>query len=126
MSDLRDTRPILRGRRARGTIERGLPPGYSVAAAVKELFDQAEYDRIDSRHIDLASIRVSTEDDGTIVATARLGSLATEPEYPGQPEPRYPCCGQLAGRPPTDYCPTPAAHASTFADLLLNHPQDGH
>ena len=34
-----------------------------------------------------------------------LAQLAEwKPEYPGQPEPQYPCCHQTIGRPHTDYC----------------------
>ena len=38
-----------------------------------------------------------------------LAQLAEwKPEYPGQPEPQYPCCHQTIGRPHTDYCRTGA------------------
>ena len=55
------------------------------------------------------SAEAITADDVTICPMCtehgELAQLAKRtPEYPGQPEPQYPCCHQTIGRPHTDYC----------------------
>ena len=55
------------------------------------------------------SAEAITADDVTVcpmcIEHGELAQLAKRtPEYPGQPEPQYPCCHQTIGRPHTDYC----------------------
>lgn len=108
MNDLRDTRPLV----GRTTTDHCGNPGRYALAASEAIFELLS----GNPGVDPATIRIVAirNDPPSVRVTGRVGSLADNRDleiarvwlFDAHPsgEPAYPCCGQLAGRPHTDYC----------------------